>query len=340
MTAAAKLIPPVGPQDKAGRPEAEPSIIPTPMGWLAHLAAGGEISAAERDAGEIIHRLGTITINDAPPTARLQFPWRNAAGLWSVETEPKSAIVDRYNAAIEAIGTERRSRAVIAALVSRAPFLDLMNLSPFSCGLEALAIHFWGKATRSTMVAKGVTLPDTTGKQRRAIDYDKPAANDNSPTPERNRLGDAVQTADGVRMRDAFERLLQRGQLDEDKETAVALYAAGVRYQTDNQLAQMVNFGSFDYSKPMVDGGVDATPITERVQECRTSLRKARAAMGERCAKVVDAVTLHSMTLAEAGKAHCGYVGDTAAQTAAKERLNTGLRALAIHYGVAVRRVR
>lgn len=325
------LIAPVGPQDEtAGAPPAVAEIIATPLGWLAHFASEGDISAIERDAGEIIHRIGRHVLSDLPNTATVQYPWRDAAGNWSTRSETKSATTERYNAAIEAAGSERRQQAVVSALVAREPHLDTLNAAAFSSGLEAIAAHFWGKVVVATVRRNGVTL--------REIVMDKDAANDNRPTAERAKFGDVVETADGVRMRDSFERLLQRGQLDDDKETAVALYAAGVRYQTDHQLAQMVNFGSFDYSKPIVDGGTDALPITERVQEARTTLRRARAAMGTRCAEVVDAVTLHGMTLAAAGRRYCGYRGDTAAQASAKERVNVGLRALAVFYGIAVRR--
>lgn len=327
------LIAPVGPQDEtAGAPPAVAEIIATPLGWLAHLAAEGDISAIERDAGEIIHRMGRHVLSDLPTTATVQYPWRDASGNWSTRSEAKSATTERYNAAIEAAGSDRRRQAVVAALVSRTPHLDVLNAAAFSSGLEAIAAHFWGKVIVATIKRRGATLREI------VMDKTPTAANDNLPTAERAKFGDVVETAEGVRMRDSFERLLQRGQLDDDKETAVALYAAGVRYQTDHQLAQMVNFGSFDYSKPIVDGGTDALPITERVQEARTNLRRARAAMGTRCAEVVDAVTLHGFTLEAAGRRYTGYRQTNAASAAAKERLNTGLRTLSIFYGIAVRR--
>jgi hypothetical protein len=327
------LIAPVGPQDEtAGAPPAVAEIIATPLGWLAHLASESDISAIERDAGEIIHRIGRHVLSDLPTTATVQYPWRDAAGNWSTRSETKSAATDRYNAAIEAAGSDRRRQAVVAALVAREPALDVLNAAAFSSGLEAIAAHFWGKATVATIKRRGVSLREI------VMDKTPAAANDNRPTAERAKFGDVVETADGVRMRDSFERLLQRGVIDEDKETAVALYAAGVRYQTDHQLAQMVNFGSFDYSKPIVDGGTDALPITERVQEARTTLRRARTAMGTRCADVVDAVTLHGFTLAAAGRRYCGYRDTAQATASAKERMNVGLRSLAIFYGVAVRR--
>lgn len=328
MTAAAALATP----DELE--SAEPQWPATPLGLLARLAYQSEISAIERDAGEIFHHIGRIAINDAKPSAFLQYPWRDKAGMWSTVSEPKRLIIDKYETALESANTDRRRKVIIAALVARDPVYADDTIHVLSSALESIAAVWWGRAAIATSVRNGITL----AAGPRTIDYDNPPANDNTPTPERANQGDAVTTPDGTRMRDSFERLLVRGQLDEDAETATTLYAAGVRYQTDYQLAQMVNFGSFDYAKPMVDGGADATPITERVQMARTTLRAARAAMGDRLAEIVDGVAIHGMTLEGAGRRYTAYRGVNAATTAARERLNAGLRALAVFYGIAVRR--
>lgn len=307
----------------------------TPLAYLAHLAGQGDISATERDAGEILHQIGRHAISDAPASQHINYKWRYPTGAWSFLFEPKRLVAAKYEEALEAAGTDTRRRALVAKLVAREPDLTNVDNGALVSGLAQIARHWWGAPATATVKRGTVTMPAV-----RTIDYDKPAANDNNPTPERiKQAGDVVQTAETVRVRDSFERLLVRGQIDEDREVAGVLYAAGVRLQSDYQIAQLTgHYGSMDLSKPVVDGGADGATITERAQAARHNLRMARNAMGRRYAEVVEGVAVHGMTLLDAGRRYCGYRGVDAATTAAKERLNTGLRALACYYGVAVRR--
>lgn len=302
-------------------PQAPPT---TPLAYLASLAANGEISAAERDAGEILHAIGRHAISAAPTAQQVSYKWRYATGAWSFMFEPKRLVIEKYEDALATAGTDGRRRALVSCLVSRTPATD--DTGMLAGGLSAIARHWWGAPAGVTVKRGAVTMPAV-----RTIDYDTPAANDNNPTPER--------VAQNTAQRDNFERLLVRGQIDEDPEVAAALYAAGLRYETDHQLAYSGLYGSPDYAKPLVDGSsAPATPITERAEQARARLKVARAAMGARYAEVVDAVVVQGVTLEAAGRRYTGYRGTDTSAAAAKERLNAGLRALAILYGIAVRR--
>ncbi|MGX1786853.1 DUF6456 domain-containing protein [Bosea sp. NPDC055332] len=291
-----------------------------PLDYLDTLLDNGDIGAAQRDAGEIFRRLGQHALSDATPASTVSFPWRYANGVWSTLFEPKRLVVDRYEQAREAAGNNERRRELTRALVAREPEYP-RSPTVLAEGLRQVAQHWWGREALRTTASNGVTLAAT-------------AANDNTPTPERKAQGDV----EGTRARDNFERLLVRGQIDEDDEVAATLFAAGLRYETDSAVAWSGQYGSPDYSRPIVDGGTDRLPVSERQQSARDRVRQARAAMGARYAEVVDAVVLHGLTLEAAGRRHCGYRGTDTAAAAAKERLNTGLRCLAVHYGIVVMR--
>lgn len=308
----------------------------TPLGRLAQLAAHGDLSPAERDAGEIFHRLGTHAISSEPHTVTVTLPWRYANGIWTTLFERKQQVVARYEQALEAAGNNERRRVLVASLVARECKFDPDWIPLIQNGLQQVARSWWGRATTATVSRNGVTLPAV-----RFIDHAPAAANDNSPTAERIRqAGDVVQTEGAVRVRDNFERIFVRGQLDKDAEVASTLYAAGLRYQSEFELSRLAGeIGSPDYSKPIVDGGGETrVPIGVRAQAARTALRAARDAMGARCADVVDAVVLNGARLEDVGLETTGYRSGKMASAVAKERLNQGLRALAIHYGIAVRR--
>jgi hypothetical protein len=308
----------------------------TPLGRLAQLSACGDISPAERDAGEIFHRIGTIAISNEPHTATVTHPWRYANGIWSTLFERKQNVIERYEAALEAAGNNERRRALVASLVARECKFDIDWIPLIQSGLQQVARSWWDKPATATVSRNGITLPVV-----RFIDNAPTADNDNAPTAERIRqAGDVVQAEDAVRVRDNFERIYTRGQLDPDGEVATALFAAGLRYQSEFELSRLAGeIGSPDYSKPIVDGGGETrTPIGVRAQAARTALRAVRDAMGAQCASVVDAVVLRGERLEDVGLATTGYRSGKMAGAVAKERLNQGLRALAIHYGIAVRR--
>lgn len=289
-----------------------------PLDYLDNLVTEGEISTHQRDAGEIIRRLGQHAISNQPHSATVAFPWRYANGIWTNLFEQKRQVIDRYEDAMSQAANDTQRREINRALVARDPDYP-QSPTQLANGLKLIARHWWGSQAAKTTSSNGVTLAAVSEP-----------ANDNAPTPERLAKGAG---------RDNFERLYNRGQLDDDKDVAETLYAAGLRYETDYNSGWSGMYGSPDYSKPIVDGGGEArVPISEKQQGARDRVRVARRAMTQRYADVVEAIVINGMSLEEAGRQYSGYRGAMQAQTAAKERLNTGLRALAFHYGISLSR--
>jgi hypothetical protein len=289
-----------------------------PLDYLDNLVTEGEIGASQRDAGEILRRLGQHAISDQAHSATVAFPWRYANGIWTNLFEPKRLVIERYEAALAAAANDTQRRDLNRALVAREPEYP-QSPTQLAHGLKLIAKAWWGDKAL-TVATNGVTLAAVAAP-----------ANDNAPTPERL----AKQTG-----RDNFERLYNRGQLDDDKDVAETLYAAGLRYETEYALGWSGMYGSPDYSKPVVDGGGEAPlPISERQQGARDRVRVARKAMTAKYAEVVEAVVVNGESLSEVGLRVCGYKSEKMAVAAVKERLNIGLRALAFHYGLHLRSV-
>lgn len=288
-----------------------------PLYWLAQASANNEISANERDAGEILHRLALVA-RDGAPQASVSYKWRDKDNNWSVRVVSRlQARADLANA-LQHIRTDARRKAMTLALVAREPVVDTNALSPLVAGLEDLTKHWWGAVAITTFVTpKGVTLATM-----------KPV-NDNTPTKERVAKGDISKSSIVL---DNFSRMHTKGQLDEDDFVNDDLHAAGLRYQSDHHGAGLNPLGAIDYERPMVDGG-GAQLVSESMMNRRDAFRQARASMGEKYAKVVDAVVIDGMTLFEAGRM-AGVGKKAVALVTAKERLNFGLRLLAQHYGI------
>lgn len=290
-----------------------------PLDYLDHLIDTGEIGPSQRDAGEIFRRIGQHALSEQQHSQTVAFPWRYANGVWSHLFETKRQVIERYESALAATANDTQRRDLNRALVAREPDYP-ESPTQLAHGLKLVARHWWGADAAKATASNGVSIAPVA----------QAAENDNSPTPERQQHG---------RGRDNFERLYSRGQLDDDKDVAETLYAAGLRYETDYTLGWSGMYGSPDYSKPIVDGGGEArVPISEKQQGARDRVRVARRAMTQRYADVVEAIVINGMSLEEAGRQYSGYRGAMQAQTAAKERLNTGLRALAFHYGISLSR--
>jgi hypothetical protein len=293
-------------------PSTEPD---NPLDYLDNLVTEGEIGTHQRDAGEIIRRLGQHAISNQPHSETVAFPWRYANGIWTNLFEPKRLVIERYEAAMAAAANDTQRREINRALVARDPDYP-QSPTQLAHGLKLIARHWWGDKAL-TVVSNGVTLAAIAAPE-----------NDNRPTPER---------AAKQQGRDNFERLYNRGQLDDDKGVAETLYAAGLRYETDYNSGWSGMYGSPDYSKPIVDGGGEArVPISERQQGARDRVRMARRAMTAKYAEVVEAVVVNGESLSEVGLRVCGYRSEKMAVAAVKERLNVGLRALAFHYGLSL----
>lgn len=290
-----------------------------PLDYLDTLVTEGEIGTHQRDAGEIIRRLGQHAISNQPHSATVAFPWRYANGIWTNLFEPKRQVIERYETAMSKAANDTQRRDINRALVARDPDYP-QSPTQIAHGLKLIARHWWGNDAVKTTNCNGVTLAAVTPEP----------VNDNNPTPER--------AAKGVG-RDNFERLYNRGQLDDDKDVAETLYAAGLRYETDYNSGWSGMYGSPDYSKPIVDGGGEARdPISERQQGARDRVRVARRAMTSKYADVVEAVVVNGRSLLDVGIEQCGYTAPQAATAAAKERLSVGLRALAFHYGLTLKK--
>lgn len=288
-----------------------------PLDYLDNLVTEGEIGTHQRDAGEIIRRLGQHAISNQPHSATVAFPWRYANGIWTNLFEPKRQVIERYEAAMAAAANDTQRREINRALVARDPDYP-QSPTQLAHGLKLIARHWWGSDAAKTTASNGVSLAAVAEP-----------VNDNAPTPERAAKGTG---------RDNFERLYNRGQLDDDKDVAETLYAAGLRYETDYNSGWSGMYGSPDYSKPVVDGGGEArVPISERQQGARDRVRMARKAMTAKFAEVVEAVVVNGESLGSVGLRCTGYKGEPQAQAAAKERLNIGLRALAFHYGLSLK---
>ena len=289
-----------------------------PLDYLDNLVDQQEIGPSQRDAGEIFRRLGHHALSNQPHSATVSFPWRYANGIWTNLFEVKRFVIERYEQALAAAANDTQRRDLNRALVAREPDYP-ESPTQLAHGLKLIARHWWGdKAVTTT--SNSVTLAAVAPL----------ADNDNSPTPERQ----AKETG-----RDNFERLFKRGQIDDDKVVAETLYAAGLRYETDYNIGWSGMYGSPDYSKPVVDGGGETrVPISERQQGARDRVRQARRAMTEKFAEVVEAVVVNGESLGSVGMRVCGYKSEKMAVAAVKERLNVGLRALAFHYGLPLKR--
>lgn len=302
----------------AGIDSQRPQLRPVePIAALATLSATGDLGPDERDAGQILHRMHRVASAGLRNEGR--YDWRLPTGSWSTIAESRLATRTKVDLALNAIGTPVRRKAVTLACIAETPHIDFGDTSALSCGLTDVARFWWGRASGKTHVRNGMTM-----------------AGSYQPTPERlQHDNDNVATPDGARwVVEGFERMAARQQLDENRAVNFALHAAGLRYQTDHYTARLTPLGAIDYERPHVDGSPGDTFGSDRSVMALDAFRKARAAMGGRYAAVVDAVLLDGRTLAEAGVMHSSYRQRDMAGTVAKERLTTGLRTLAVHYGI------
>lgn len=130
------------------------------------------------------------------------------------------------------------------------------------------------------------------------------------------------------------ERLARRGDLDPDTQLAGLLLTTAQRYYGDWYLSGLSGLSAIDYDR--TGGGTDANPaymmpVTERQAQRREAWRAARLALGERYAAVVDPVVLEEQYLSQIASE---YKNRAVSIAVLKERLNVGLRRLAVHYGL------
>jgi hypothetical protein len=306
-----------------------PTAPTDPIRFLAYLFQTLDISADERDAGEIFHRIAARSIADISPSARHNVPWKSEDGKWSVRTVTRAEAKTLLDVAMAAIKSDRRRRAVMLALGARESSIDWERLVTLVAGLEDLA-RFWiggQQPTQETIVNRlGVTMPKILG--------------DNDATPERlakaENDNDLAEVNGARRMDDwPFERMRARRQLDRNHEVNETLYAAGLRYFQDWNLAGMSGIATPDLARPMVDGGkVPGGTMPERRMARMQSFSAARRALGPRYWRVIDPVVIEGRSIADIRHDVTGLSHNHSASAAAIERLNAGLRRLAAHYGL------
>ncbi len=130
-----------------------------------------------------------------------------------------------------------------------------------------------------------------------------------------------------------LDKLYARRELDRDMFMNGVLHGAGMRYYSDWYLSGLNGLSGIDYSRVGVGGSGDNLPQNERQEARRRAFRKAHDYLGERYTVVVDPVVLEERPIGSIS-AVTGYANRGVASAVALERLNTGLRRLALHYGM------
>ncbi|MEZ0212452.1 MAG: DUF6456 domain-containing protein [Xanthobacteraceae bacterium] len=292
-----------------------------PMRYIARLHQDGSINAVERDAAEIMHRM--FSIGSTPLRDLAFYDWRDAAGKWTRRQEARSVILAKVDATIEGVRSLHRRRAVRHALACASPIADIGDPSALAAGIEDVARLWWGVHKRNTVVINGITMPRVTPAEARVA----AAVNDNDEP--------------GVkRIVEGFDRMHARGQLDAEPLINRALYTAGCRYQQDHHAAGLSPLGAMDYSRVFVDGGEGGGGLfgSENATRALQRFRSARVRMGDRFGPAVDAVVIEGKTLEDAGISLTKYKSAKQAAAVAQDRLDVGLRLLAVHYGTLVHR--
>ena len=129
-------------------------------------------------------------------------------------------------------------------------------------------------------------------------------------------------------------RLADKGQLWPDATTNAALRLAGEKYYADWYGAGMGGLQAIDYGKVRSGQGGSGShlPPGRIAAQCRANYRAARAAMPDKCRKVVELILLQDQDLVSAGKAATGSSVRATCRAVAIERFTFGLYLLAKHY--------
>jgi hypothetical protein len=156
-------------------------------------------------------------------------------------------------------------------------------------------------------------------------------------TPERlARSEESTFTEDGARWfkDELLIRLADKGQLWPDAAINMACKLAGEKYYTDWYSAGMGGLQAIDYGKVRSGQGGSGShlPPGRIAAQCREAYRNARAAMPDKCRKVVELILLQDQDLVSAGKAASGSAVPATCRAVAIERFTFGLYLLAKHY--------
>lgn len=273
------------------------------LGWLT---SNDFINADERDAGEHLIKLASITRSKlTSPIVR--YTARTADGKWRQVEVQRHTIRPSLEGCIGAIRYEPRRKATVQAFVVEETNFDTENPHRVAQGLADVARHLWG-AKRSA--ANPIM-----------------AANDNDEED------DAIAAEPTIRISDNFKRLHSTDALDKDPETNDVLHAAGMRYAQDHHEASVSPLAAIDYSRTKVDGG-RTDGISETLVRARDRYRTARELLTAYYADAVEMVIVDGLSLGEVGLKISAYKNKDLAGACAKERLIGGLRMLAKAYGL------
>jgi hypothetical protein len=160
-------------------------------------------------------------------------------------------------------------------------------------------------------------------------------------TPERlARSAESTRTEDGARWfkDELLVRLADKGQLWPDATTNAACKLAGEKYYEDWYGAGMSGLQAIDYGKVRSGKGGSGShlPPGRIAAQCREAYRAARAAMPDKCRKVVELILLQDQDLVSAGRAATGSSQPSTCRAVAIERFTFGLWVLAKHYAFVV----
>ncbi|NGO51632.1 hypothetical protein [Allomesorhizobium camelthorni] len=274
------------------------------LGWLF---TEGHIGQDERDAGE--HMIKLASIARSPLTsAMVRYTARDADRKWRPVEVQRHTIRPALDKIIESIRYEPRRKATVQAFVVDETNIDLDSPHRVAQGLSDVARYLWGRPEAVTRIMV--------------------AANDNQPQ------ADKASAKGGVfRVADNLQRMHTAKNLDDDPETNDALFAAGLRYAQDHHQAGLSPLGAVDYSRVVVDGGGQQNSADSRAV-ARDRYRAARELLGSRYGGVVEGVAVEGKSLGEVGAEITRYRDRGKAIAAAGERLNAGLRLLAVRYGI------
>jgi hypothetical protein len=155
-------------------------------------------------------------------------------------------------------------------------------------------------------------------------------------TPERLRKSKSTVTEDGARQfkDELLVRLADKGQLYPDATINLACKLAGEKYYADWYGSNMSSLQAIDYGKVRSGQGGSGShlPPGRIAAKCREAHRAARAAMPDKCRKVVELILLQDQDLVSAGKAATGSSAPSMCRAVAIERFTFGLYLLAKHY--------
>jgi hypothetical protein len=238
----------------------------------------------------------------------VRYTARDADRKWRPIEAQRHTIRPALDKIIESIRYEPRRKATVQAFVVDETNIDLTSPHRIAQGLNDVARHLWGRPEAVTPIYAAV--------------------NDNQPQAEAAEAKGCV-----FRASDNLQRMHTAKQLDDDPETNDALFAAGLRYAQDHHQAGLSPLGAVDYSREIVDFGGQHDAAEGRAI-ARDRYRAARELLGSRYGQVVEGVVVEGKSLGEVGAEITRYKDRGKAIAAAGERLNAGLRLLAVKYGI------